>query len=505
MKLKLTAAAILSTLMIAGCSSSDDPEAVFPHDLSKLQMLVNTNADLAYAKYYDSVATAMQLQTALATFKTTPNQTNLDAAKDAWLVAREPYGQSEVYRFRNSPIDDDPATAAEEDGPEGAINAWPLGEALIDYVQSSTDDFDTDQIGVVTHSVSGITTQAIDRAHAVGFPADNIIGASMTINDALIAETATADDEHDVIAGYHAIEFLLWGQDLNESAAETTSGDRTAAVKTHDASNLAQGGKRPVTDFDNSTAGGVCTTNGMVAATNAPCERRHTYLEVAAQKLVDDLTFVRDHWAPGIADNYRASFTNVPDIDTGKQRFLEILTGMGTLSEGELAGERMQIALAANSQEDEHSCFSDNTHRDIWLNAEGVSNSYTGTYAGYDSTLDGTVNMMTNAVSGYGVDEYLVDTGATSLAVSVLAALAVTEEGYKTIDADARAGSPVDVVIVNASSAAAKPMRDTVLALNAQSVLIAKIAVDLGLGTADQVVDLDASLCDTTNPTAECP
>ncbi len=517
MKLKLTAAAILSTLMITGCGSDNDAETPFPHDLSKLQKLVNTNAELAYAKYYDSVATAIKLQTALATFEGSQTQENLDAAKKAWLVAREPYGQSEVFRFRSSPIDDDPATTEGEDGPEGAVNAWPLGEALIDYVQSTTDDFNTDQIGVTAFTVPGVTGVAIEsgppdnrvtrmginRNHAVTSPADNIIGANMPINDALISATATADDEHDVIAGYHAIEFLLWGQDLNNDALETTSADRSGAVKNYNApiDIIAHGGKRPLSDFN--TTGG-CTTNGALAGSNSPCERRHTYLKVATQKLINDLTGVRDHWAPNVAGNYRASFTNVPDINTGKQRFLEILTGMGTMSEGELAGERMQIALAANSQEDEHSCFSDNTHRDIWTNAVGVSNSFTGSYAGYDSDLDGTVDMTGKAVSGYGIDEYLTDTGEIALAAAVLAALSVTETGYKAIDAKARAGFPVDVVIVNPTGTDAKPMRDTVVALNAQSVLIAKIAVDLGLGTADQVVDPDASECDTTDPTQEC-
>ena len=220
---------------------------------------------------------------------------------------------------------------------------------------------------------------------------------------------------------------------------------------------------------------------------------------------------MRDHWDPAISGNYRETFTDVADIDAAKVRFLEILTGMGTLSEGELAGERMQIALSANSQEDEHSCFSDNTHRDIWLDAEGVSNSYTGSYAGYDSNLDGVVDgsddaaARARAVDGYGIDDYLADTGETALAADIAAALAATETAYKAIDANARNDLPVDVVIVDPNSVAAKPMRDTVVALNAQSALIAKIATTLELGTAEQVVDPDASACDTSNPVNVCP
>ena len=133
-----------------------------------------------------------------------------------------------------------------------------------------------------------------------------------------------------------------------------------------------------------------------VEMTPSCVQRRGTYLQVAVAKLISDLTGVRDELGPG--RRYRTAFTTVDDVDAAKGKLLEILVGMGTLSEGELGGERMQIALSANSQEDEHSCFSDNTHRDIWLNAEGVANSYYGDYAGYDSTLDGSDDQTGNAV-----------------------------------------------------------------------------------------------------------
>ncbi|MEW8259067.1 MAG: imelysin family protein, partial [Candidatus Thiodiazotropha taylori] len=177
-----------------------------------------------------------------------------------------------------------------------------------------------------------------------------------------------------------------------------------------------------------------------------------------------------------------------------------ILTGMGTLSEGELAGERMQIAFSANSQEDEHSCFSDNTHRDIWLNAEGVSNSYYGTYAGYDSNLDGIDDVTTNAVDGYGIDDYLQDAGLTTLKSNIESALTDTESAYVAIDAAARAGRPVDVLITEAKTSD-NPMYPAIISLNSQSSLIQQIADELNLGS---VVDDDASGCDTTDPSTEC-
>lgn len=459
--------------------SDTEPGTEVEHDLDLLRQVLETNANIAFAGYSDSVGTAVELQSAIDALVADPTDTNLEAARAAWLVAREPYGQTEVYRFRASPIDDSNYDAGDgEDGPEGDINAWPLGEGLIDYVVTGTD-FGDDQVNVTDHA-TGVNDP---------IPDNNIINSpNIVIDAALLANTATADDEHDVIAGYHAIEFLLWGQDLNADGSADTVDRRDSTA-----------GQRPVTDF---ASDDTCTSGETVNTDPDPCNRRGLYLQVAAAKLIADLEGVRDGWAAGA--DYRTAFTTVDDVDAAKGKLLEILVGMGTLSEGELAGERMQISLSANSQEDEHSCFSDNTHRDIWLNAEGVSNAYTGEYAGYDSTLDGSDDKTGNAVAGYGIDDYLTDMGLTDVESEVSAALGITATNYGAVDASARGGTPVDQMILDAGGEAAQPMRDTIVSLNAQSAQVANIAVALDVGGPGDVVDPDASQCDTTDPTVEC-
>jgi putative iron-regulated protein len=471
-------AALLLLPLLLGACAAGDPKAGL--ELSQVEKALETNADLALAVYGDALATAKDLRAALAAFEEDPTQKNFDAAKKAWLVAREPYGQTEVYRFRRSPIDS--TDYQSEDGPEGDINAWPLGEALIDYVVTNDSDFGSDQVGVTAHSTQVNNGEPINASFAEDHPEENIIGnPDVAIDAQLLENSASADDEHDVIAGYHAIEFLLWGQDLNDKAKPTTGEDRDDAVKTYGAPNLASGGQRPLSDF---------TTDQFAS-------RRFAFLNVVVEKLVSDLKEVRDGWKEG--SNYRAAFTNVPTEADAKQRLAEILTGMGTLSEGELAGERMQIAFSANSQEDEHSCFSDNTHRDIWLDAEGVANSFYGEYAGYDSTLDGKDDSTDSAVSGYGLKDLLVDSGYEDLAEKLEKALSKTESSYQAIDQEARDGNPFDVLIQSTSSTV---VSDTILALNAQAAVIAEIAEALDLG---DVVDPDASACETTDPAAECP
>ncbi len=469
MKLFNLAACITAASLLAACGSDSDNFVASPAQ----QNLIDTNADIAYATYTDSVETAIDLKAALAAFKLAPTDITLQAAKTAWLVSREPYGQSEVYRFRESPIEE----------VEGDLNAWPLGEALIDYVATNDTDFTADQVGVTANSagINDADNGIVDGSIVT----QNIIGTTqVVINDALLATTASAADEHDVIAGYHAIEFLLWGQDLNTSTQTTTNGtDRDDAVNT-----TSTGGQRPLTDFVSATA-------------NDTADRRHQFLEVAVDKLISDLEQVQTAWIEGVADNYRAQFTTITSETDFNQKFTEILNGMGTLSEGELAGERMQIAFASNSQEDEHSCFSDNTHRDIWLDAEGVSNSFYGSYAGYDSTLNGTDDVTTNAVDGYGIDDYLKEVGLDSLAASAKDAFDLTETNYTEIDTLARAGSPFDVQIMAANRTAQSPIAKTIISLEAQARAIQDIADELNLG---DVVEDGASECETTTPDVAC-
>lgn len=518
MKFKALSAAIIAASILTACGSDNnnddkkkggDTDAVKTisfkqSDLANIRKVLNTNADIAYAAYSDSVKTAEALKTALATLKTTPTQANLDAARKAWLIAREPYGQTEVYRFRKSPIDSTDYNS--EDGPEGDINAWPLGEALIDYVVTG-GDFESDQVGVTTNSAGINQGGAITADQASESKANNIIGqTSITINSDLLSKTATASDEHDVIAGYHAIEFLLWGQDLNKTKTVTDGTNRNDAVKTYGAGEkVATAGQRPVSDFVQTQAIKVAAVDSaeVISAptSSALANRRHKYLEVAVDKLIADLKQVRDGWAKDDADNYRAKFTTITTVDEGIEKLTEIMNGMGTLSKGELAGERMKIAYVGNSQEDEHSCFSDNTHRDIWLNAEGVSNSYYGVYAGYDHDLDPTTaDTSENAVTnGYGIDDLLASvTNDTvkALKTKLESALSETETNYKAIDSSARAGKPFDVLIMDNERSTTNPVAKTILSLNAQANVIAEAGELLKLG---EVVDKGASDCDTSN------
>lgn len=368
------------------------------------QDVITTNANIAYAAYSDALISAQDLKIALDVFVAVPTEANFALAREAWLDSREPYGQTEVYRFRQGPIDElkDDGTLGTNDageGPEGLINAWPLGEAIIDYVEP----------------VDGLSGPE-SPANAI---TDNII-ANITAYPIINAETLESlfeygQDSRNVTTGYHAIEFLLWGQDLNQDLSGAGTRDNTT-------------GQRPVSDY--STTVGACTS-GTNAVTDVICTRRGQYLVTTAQLLIDQLKRVTEQWEPVSGAHYK-NFVAGGDVSLAK-----ILEGMGRLSFGELAGERINIALIENSQEDEHSCFSDNTHRDIFLNAKGIQNSFNAKYV----RIDGEV------IEGASLYDLLVVEEQHELANKLRGALEATMSAAAVIDTKAKTGTPFDVLI----------------------------------------------------------
>jgi putative iron-regulated protein len=273
----------------------------------KAQDVVQHYSTLVYANYSDTITAAKQMQKAIHAFLAKPSQATQDAARQAWLDAREFYGQTEAFRFYDGPIDN-------EDGPEGQINAWPMDESYVDYVVGD------DNAGLINNRKIPITKKRL-------------------------ADLNEHDGEENISTGWHAIEFMLWGQDLSDTGP----------------------GARPFTDF--------------IDGKKPNADRRRAYLKVVTELLIDDLQSVADQWKPGMKKNFRAEFSK-----GGEESLRKIFVGLGSLSRGELAGERLEVAMASRDQEDEHSCFSDNTHRDAVTNAQGIQNVWLGSYKRLDGS-----------------------------------------------------------------------------------------------------------------------
>lgn len=173
--------------------------------------------------------------------------------------------------------------------------------------------------------------------------------------------------EANVSTGYHAIEFLLWGQDQDYSNFVKDSITKGALVA----------GQRPLSDF----------------TSHKDAKRRLDYLKASSKKLVDDLQTVASAWKKEVKGNnglYRAAILGQLKGENASKNINEetalrqIFAGMGVFIKSELANERIAVAVLTPSEEDEHSCFSDNTHRDIVTNYQGFKNVLMGTYNGMD-------------------------------------------------------------------------------------------------------------------------
>jgi len=284
--------------------------------------VVRTYADIGLAKYEDALATGKALKTKVSEFIAKPSDATLKAAREAWKTARTVYPQTEVYRFGNPFVDDW----------EGKVNSWPLDEGLIDYVDASYGTT-SDQNPLYTANV--IANKSLE----IG---GETIDASKITPD-LLKQLQGADDvEANVATGYHAIEFLLWGQDLNGTGPGA--------------------GNRPATDY----AKGAACTHGN-------CDRRAAYLSSAADLLVSDLQEVVEAW--GAKGEARTTL-----LEDSTKGLAAIFKGMGSLSYGELAGERMKAGLLLHDPEQEQDCFSDNTHNSHYYDAVGIRDAYLGQY-----------------------------------------------------------------------------------------------------------------------------
>lgn len=394
--IRFTGLALVAIAAVCTSSCSRDPDAA-------RRKVIETYADIVLATYEDAIETARALERAVDELLQNPTAQTLEAARERWKEARIPYGYTEAFRFYGGPIDD-------EDGPEGQLNGWPLDENHIDAVD-------------------------LDRYNAA--PGENIIGnveKYPEITPELVAEQNEAGGEKNIASGYHAIEFLLWGQDFNDPP-------ESAGNRSHE-------------DF---------ITNGDDTSINA---RRGQYLKAATTLLIRDLESVAEEWRvpPAGQSNYRSELIS-GDVPTALKR---MFTGIAALAEVEMAGERMDVPLLSSDQEEEQSCFSDTTSADLRANAAGIEHVY---YAKY-TRLNGTV------VSGPSLAD-LVRDADPRVADEVDARIAKTREAVHAIQ------TPFDREILPDNEEGRARVQAAIDALRAQALSLTRAARSIQIFLSD--------------------
>lgn len=411
--IKHVLAALVASTVVAGCNSVESKQ---PETVDQSAVLA-TYVDIAQANYDDSLITAKALNESIAQLLSEPTEDNLQGAKAAWVAARVPYQQTEVYRFGNATVDDW----------EGKVNAWPLDEGLIDYVATSYGT-ESDENGFYTANIIANPTLKVG-----GITVD-----ATTIDKVLLSETLHEIDEieSNVATGYHVIEFLLWGQDLN--------GTNPGA------------GARPATDFS------------LENCTGGNCDRRRAYLQAATELLIDDLQEMADSWKEGGTAQQALA---AKGTDGG---LATILTGMGSLAYGELAGERIKLGLMLHDPEEEHDCFSDNTHWSHFYDAKGIKNAYLGQYTRVDGS----------DVKGQSLSD-LVKVADADLDAEMKDKLNATEKAMQAMVDEAEKGRTFDVLIGANEAAGNQIIQNVVDALVAQTKTTEKIIVTLALNNIE--------------------
>jgi putative iron-regulated protein len=368
--------------------------AVKNDSLEKSQVataVIAHHATLVHATYAELVASLELLSARVDAFVAKPSAASHKAAKDAWVASRKVYGLTEAFRFYGGPIDDP------KSGPEGLMNAWPLDESYLDSVR--------------------------------GAPASGVVGnvkAFPDITKDVLLSLHEKDGEKNISTGYHAIEFLLWGQDFNAKGP----------------------GQRSHLDY---------VDNGKNNAT-----RRARVLTLLSDMLLAHARGLEKAWAPGVAGNFASTFALLPVADSVQK----ILSGLATLSVDEMAGERMIVALSKNDPENEQSCFSDTTTNDFVSNAQGLANVWSG---------ECKTGCGKNFQAGPGL-RALVAHREPRLAKKIDDALASSFRLLASIPA------PFDSVIASpATSKGRKKAEAAVASLEAQSKLFARAAKVLGV------------------------
>ena len=352
-KVLVSLSVVTAIALCANAASNTEHVNSQKSTLAKVNPILDAYANIALANYGDTLKDAKSLKTAIDTFAKDPSEENLENTKKAWLKARESYGQTEAFRLSNGPIDAEDGWIAETYGSlEGQINAWPLDENMIDYT-----------IDAKGEKTSGNIIDTEGSFNPGGEESTAVDVTNITV-DAIASLNENGGDAN-VASGYHAIEFLLWGQDQ----------DYSNFLKDAITNGALQAGNRPLSDF----------------TSDKNAKRRLAYLQVASEKIINDLELVSSAWeknVDGTKGLYQAALKNQlkgenasKNIDS-KEALAQIIAGLGVFIKSELANERIAVAVLTPSEEDEHSCFSDNTHRDITNNYLGFKNILTATYNG---------------------------------------------------------------------------------------------------------------------------
>jgi putative iron-regulated protein len=286
-------------------------KAPVPKNVSEAkQLFVSNYSNIAEAASRSALSQGVALKEAVSAFVKDPKAETHLLAKVSWMRARLPFLQSGFSHV------------IAESGKVGSdisnrLNGWPIDLGHIDY----------------TCLMAG----------------GNIISSKEkypTITSELLRSMNLKAGESDFTTGYHVIEFLLWGEDLDKESS----------------------GKRSFKDYDKN--------NSELA------KRRADYLLTCCDLLIQDLEDLVSEWDTESKNNLRSSLESMPS----DQAIIKIL-GMVSFLADDLAKSQIGSIISKSATFKEQSTFSDTTHFDFLHTVAGISNLAAGAYVGLDGKL----------------------------------------------------------------------------------------------------------------------
>jgi len=124
-------------LAISACQKSDSSDSVVADTASDQRILSSFVDNVVLSTYQDLADRSAALDAAVALLIATPNETNWQAARTAWIETRIPWEQSEAFLF--GPVD--------TFGFDPALDSWPLDHsglnaAIAAYAKINVDTVD---------------------------------------------------------------------------------------------------------------------------------------------------------------------------------------------------------------------------------------------------------------------------------------------------------------------------------------------------------------------------
>lgn len=272
--LKAFTLALPLTLLGVSCKKSDNPGK---NDSSALQkeILVDISSKVCTASYEDMYSKTQELLTAVTALNATTNADNLATARAKWKAIRTTWEQTEAWLF--GPI--------EANDIDPRIDTWP----------------------VEFNSLEGILKN----------------------NDPLTEEYVNNLEES--LKGFHPIEYVLWGQKGNKTAAQFTN-------------------------------------------------REKQYLLALTQNLVKLTKEVRDTWTTGGYEQQLATAGNgSTEFTTQQAAYLQIVDAMAGIC-GEVADSKIKEPFDAQNPNLEESPFAKNSITDFTNNINGILAIYQGRF-----------------------------------------------------------------------------------------------------------------------------